>query len=170
VLRDRRPRPLPDARAREFEVAEIPPLPPGEFEVVLLLETLLAFRDKEALLQEIAGALVSGGRFAFTLEEGVALSEPERAVMPDAHTVWLTPLDEMHALLAQAGLRIRWQEKWSESHRSTAVAPADAHTAEELDALVSAHRLGADWLATGPVRKFAVVAEREPGGTPLRRG
>lgn len=91
-------------------------------------------------------------------------------MIPDAHTVWLSPLDEMHALLAQAGLRIRWQEEWSESHRSTAVALADAHTAEELDELIAAHRLWADWLATGRVRKFAVVAEREPGGTPLRRG
>src|SRR3954463_10067778 len=44
-------------RARDlpcrFEVAEIPPLPPGTFDVVLLLETILAFRDKEALLQEV---------------------------------------------------------------------------------------------------------------------
>ena len=31
-----------------FAVAEIPPLPPGEFDVVLLLETMLAFRDKES--------------------------------------------------------------------------------------------------------------------------
>ena len=42
-------------RARDlpcrFEVAEIPPLPPGTFDVVLLLETMLAFHDKEALLR-----------------------------------------------------------------------------------------------------------------------
>src|SRR3954451_14827959 len=42
------------ARARagdlpcRFEVARIPPVPPGPFDVVLLLETMLAFRDKEA--------------------------------------------------------------------------------------------------------------------------
>src|SRR5436190_4071324 len=33
-----------------FEVARIPPIPPGPFDVVLLLETMLAFRDKAALL------------------------------------------------------------------------------------------------------------------------
>ena len=40
-----------------FEVASIPPIPAGPFDVVLLLETMLAFRDKEALLQEVSGAL-----------------------------------------------------------------------------------------------------------------
>ena len=40
-----------------FEVSRIPPIPPGPFDVVLLLETMLAFPDKETLLQEIsAGA------------------------------------------------------------------------------------------------------------------
>lgn len=34
-----------------FEVARIPPLPPGRFDVVLLLETMLAFEDKEGLLR-----------------------------------------------------------------------------------------------------------------------
>ena len=33
-----------------FEVAQVPPLPAGTFEVVLLLETMLAFRDKSSLL------------------------------------------------------------------------------------------------------------------------
>ena len=101
---------------------------PGEFEVVLLLETMLAFRDKEALLKEIAGALPAGGRFAFTLEEGRPLTESERAQMPDADTVWLTPLDELHALLARAGLAVHWQEDWSEAHRRTAEAADQAPT------------------------------------------
>src|SRR6185437_14497588 len=87
-----------------FAVARVPPLPPGPFDVVLLLETMLAFEDKEALVGEIAAALRSGGRFAFTLEEGAALTAAERAAMPDADTVWLTPLDEMTALLQRAGL------------------------------------------------------------------
>ena len=37
-----------------FEVARIPPIPPGPFDVVILLETLLAFPEKEPLLQEIS--------------------------------------------------------------------------------------------------------------------
>jgi SAM-dependent methyltransferase len=148
-----------------FEVAEIPPLPPGEFDVVLLLETMLAFRDKEALLQEISRALPAGGRIGFTLEEGRPLTEAERAQMPAADTVWLIPLDEMHSLLERAGLAVRWEEDWSESHRDVAAALADAYAADSighpaLAALVVSHRLWAEWLATRRVRKFAVVAER----------
>jgi SAM-dependent methyltransferase len=162
-------------RARDlpcrFEVAEIPPLPPGEFDVVLLLETMLAFRGKTALLEEVVRALPAGGRFAFTLEEGAPLTESERARMPAADTVWLTPLDEMHTLLAQAGLAVRWEEEWSEPHREVATALADAYAADStaiasrigrpaLDELIAAHRLWSEWLTTQRVRKFAIVAER----------
>ncbi len=78
--------------------------------MVLLLETMLAFPEKEPLLQEISAALTTGGRFAFTLEEGPPLTEAERASMPDADTVWLTPLHEMLTYLERAGLVVRWQE------------------------------------------------------------
>ena len=98
-----------------FEVARIPPLPPGPFDVVLLFETMLAFPEKETLLKEIAGALTTGGRFAFTMEEGLPLTEAEREAMPDADTVWLTPLEEMLACLERVGLVVRW--------RMTAVGP-----------------------------------------------
>ena len=77
-----------------FEVARIPPVPPGPFDVVLLFETMLAFPDKESLLEEISRTLRPGGRFAFTLEEGLPLTEAERDRMPDADTVWLAPLPE----------------------------------------------------------------------------
>jgi SAM-dependent methyltransferase len=152
-------------RARDlpcrFVVAQIPPLPPGTFGVVLLLETMLAFRDKQALLEAVVGALPPGGRFAFTLEEGAPLTEAERASMPAADTVWLTPLDEMHALLERAGLMVPWEKDWSESHRETAAALADAYSADAaLADLVTSHRLWSEWLAAGRVRKFALVAER----------
>jgi SAM-dependent methyltransferase len=154
-----------------FVVAEIPPLPPGTFEVVLLLETILAFSDKHTLLQAVARALPPGGRFAFTLEEGAPLTESERADMPAADTVWLTPLDEMRDLLAHAGLAVCWEEDWSASHRAAAESLADAYAADApaiasrigdraLDELVAAHRLWSEWLASGRVRKFALVAER----------
>src|SRR3954449_11427157 len=87
-----------------FEVARIPPVPRGPFDVVLLFETMLAFPDKETLLQEISGALTTGGRFAFTLEEGPPLTESERRSMPDADTVWLIPLQEMLTCLQRVGL------------------------------------------------------------------
>ena len=165
------------ARARaegldcRFAVARVPPLPDGEFDVVLLLETMLAFRDKSALLGDIAGAVAAGGRFAFTLEAGAPLTEPERARMPDAGTVWLTPFEEMQALLQQAGLIVRWQEDQSASHRAMAEALANAFAADAtavsarigrpaLDDLVAAHRLWIEWLETGRVRKIAAVAEK----------
>jgi SAM-dependent methyltransferase len=165
------------ARARaegldcRFAVARVPPLPDGEFDVVLLLETMLAFRDKSALLGDIAGAVAAGGRFAFTLEAGAPLTEPERARMPDADTVWLTPFEEMQALLQQAGLIVRWQEDQSASHRAMAEALANAFAADAtavsarigrpaLDDLVAAHRLWIEWLETGRVRKIAAVAEK----------
>jgi ubiquinone/menaquinone biosynthesis C-methylase UbiE len=154
-----------------FVAGRIPPLPQGEYDVVLLLETILAFRDKGTLLKEVWRALAAGGRFAFTLEEGAPLTESERARMPGADTVWLTSLDEMHTLLARAGLVIRWEEDWSESHRAIAESLTGAYAAdvaqiasrigrETLDELLAAHRLWSEWLATGRVRKFALVAER----------
>ena len=103
-----------------FQVSEVPPAPGGSFDVVLLLETLLAFRDKETLLREVSSALKIGGRFLFTLEEGQPLSEVEQCMMPDADTVWLTPMPEMRSLLKSAGLRVRWQADCSEAHRIVA--------------------------------------------------
>jgi SAM-dependent methyltransferase len=154
-----------------FVVAQVPPLPPGGFDAVLLLETMLAFRDKEPLVEGISSALAPGGRFAFTVEEGRPLTESERARMPDADTVWLTPLDELHALLGRAGLVVRWQKDWSPSHRAVAESLTDAFAADApaiasqigrraLDELLTAHRLWSQWLASGRVRKIAVVAER----------
>ena len=165
------------ARARasdlpcRFEVSRIPPVPPGPFDVVLLLETMLAFADKESLVREIAGALTAGGRFAFTMEEGAPLTDAERASMPDADTVWLTPLDEMLVVLERAGLVVRWHDDCSRSHREVADALIDAFEADAtniaaqigrqaLDELLAAHRLWSDWLARGRVRKFAFVAEK----------
>jgi SAM-dependent methyltransferase len=142
-----------------FEVARIPPVPAGSFDVVLLLEAVLAFRDKDALLRTIAGALTTGGRFAFTFEEGAPLTEDERRRMPDADTVWLTPLDEMLAMLRAAGLVVMWQEDHSRSHRATAQALIDRGALGEL---ITAHQLWVEWLDSGRVRKFALVARR-PG-------
>lgn len=165
------------ARARggdlpcRFEVARIPPIAPGPFDVVLLLETMLAFRDKEPLLQAISRALRAGGRFAFTLEEGAPLTAAERESMPDADTVWLAPLADMIIWLERAGLLVRWQEDCSGSHRATAESLIDAFAADAtdiaaqigrqaLDELLAAHRLWSDWLRDGRVRKLAVVAEK----------
>src|SRR6185503_17842522 len=154
-----------------FEVARIPPVPPGRFDVVLLFETMLAFPDKETLLEEIARSLRPGGRFAFTLEEGLPLTESERERMPDADTVWLTPLPEMLTYLERVGLRVRWQEDYSRSHRAMAESLLNAFAADgtaisgqigqkALAELLAAHRLWSDWLGEGRVRKLAFVAEK----------
>ena len=154
-----------------FAVAQVPPLPDASFDVVLLLETMLAFADKDALLEAIAAALRPGGRFAFTLEEGAPLTSAERAAMPDADTVWLTPLDDLTAMLQRAGLAVTWTQDHSRAHRATAQALADAFAADAeaiaaqigrraLDELLAAHRLWVEWLDAGRVRKLALVAER----------
>jgi SAM-dependent methyltransferase len=154
-----------------FEQLHVPPLPDDRFEVVLLLETMLAFPDKRALLGEVARVLVPGGRFAFTLEEGAPLTPREGAAMPDADTVWLVELAELTALLAEVGLAVTWQQEWTRSHLATATALLHAFRADAAEItrrigrraaaeLIDAHQLWCEWLGSGRVRKFAVVAEK----------
>jgi SAM-dependent methyltransferase len=154
-----------------FDVGRIPPIPAGPFDVVILLETLLAFAEKEPLLREISDALPAGGRFAFTFEAGLPLTEAERDQMPDADTVWLIPVDQMLASLDRVGLVVRNQEDCTLSHAAMAqsLSEAFATDADEivaeigdqaLEELLRAHRLWADWLHAGRVRKIAVVAEK----------
>lgn len=154
-----------------FEHADVPPVPAGPFDVVLLLETMLAFSEKEPLLEEVSRALVRGGRFAFTLEEGLPLTDEERERMPDSDTVWLMSLDELLAGLERVGLQVGWQEDYSSSHQAMADSLAEAFEAdsraiaghigrEALADLLAAHRLWSDWLRAGRVRKLAFVAEK----------
>lgn len=154
-----------------FEVSRIPPVPRGPFDVVLLFETMLAFPDKQTLLDEIARSLTTGGRFAFTVEEGLPLTEAERDSMPDADTVWLTPLPEMVARLERAGLVVRSQEDHSRSHRAVADSLINAFTTDAGDIaaqigeralaeLLAAHQLWSDWLRDERVRKIAFVTEK----------
>jgi SAM-dependent methyltransferase len=154
-----------------FEVLRIPPTPPGPFDVVLLFETMLAFPDKRTLLEEVSRALTAGGRFAFTMEEGLPLTAAERERMPDSDTVWLTPLQEMLDCLETVGLAIRWQDDRSRSHRAVADSLIAAFTEDAagiagqigsraLEELLTAHRLWSDWLGEGRVRKISVLAEK----------
>jgi ubiquinone/menaquinone biosynthesis C-methylase UbiE len=154
-----------------FEVARIPPIPPGPFDVVILLETLLAFPEKEPLLREISRALPTGGRFACTFEAGPPLTEAEWVQMPDADTVWLVQIDEMLASLDPVGLVVRRQEDFTQSHAATAESLTEAFAADAVDIaaqigeqaveeLLRAHQLWSDWMRTGRVRKIALVAEK----------
>lgn len=154
-----------------FERAHVPPLPDGRFEVVLLLETMLAFADKRSLFSEVARVLVPGGRFAFTVEEGLPLTSTERTRMPDADTVWLIGLSKLSALLDEVGFALSWQQQCTASHQATANALLQSfrtHSAEiagqlgrrALAELMSSHELWSEWLGSGRVRKFAMVAQR----------
>jgi SAM-dependent methyltransferase len=159
-----------------FEQAHLPPLPEdrfeGRFEVVFLLETMLAFPDKKALAAAVARVLEPGGRFAFTVEEGRPLTGPERVRMPAADTVWPVELAELTDMLRAAGLAVTWQQEHSPAHRAIATALLGAYRSaapqiarqigKQASAdLIAAHQLWSDWLGSGRVRKFAMVAEKK---------
>ena len=155
-----------------FEQAHIPPLPEDRFEVVLLLETMLAFPAKYALADEVARVLEVGGRFAFTVEEGKPLTKHERALMPGADTVWPIQLATMTGVLREVGLALTWQLEYSSSHQASAAALLRCYQADSLQIaaqigtratadLITSHRLWSDWLGSGRVRKFAMVAEKQ---------
>jgi len=154
-----------------FRTQQVPPVPAGPFDVVLLFETMLAFRDKEPLLRGIAGALDPGGRFACTLEAGAPLTASERDRMPAADTVWLTPLEHLRAMLQEVGLTVRWEHDLTAAHRETATSLLRAYEADssaisaeigstETGDLLTAHRLWVDWLSSGRARKIALVAQK----------
>ena len=155
-----------------FEQAHLPPLPEGRFEVVFLLEAMLAFPDKDALMREMARVLEPGGRFAFTVEEGRPLTQRERARMPGADTVWLTGLAELTGVLRESGLTVIWRQDCSSSHHATATALLRCYQADSAQIavqigtqataeLITAHQLWSDWLGSGRVRKFAMVAKKQ---------
>ncbi|HYB88684.1 MAG TPA: class I SAM-dependent methyltransferase [Streptosporangiaceae bacterium] len=155
-----------------FEQAHLPPLPKDRFEVVLLLETMLAFPDKNALVGEVTRVLEPGGRFAFTVEEGRPLTQQERARMPGADTVWPIELAELTGVLHNAGLTVIWRQEHSSSHHATATALLRCYRADSPQIagqigtqataeLITAHQLWSDWLGSGRVRKFAMVAEKQ---------
>jgi hypothetical protein len=93
--------------------------------------------------------------------------------MPDADTVWLTPLQEILTSLERVGLVVCWQADCSPpivrggfADRRAFAADATEIAArigqEALEDLLAAHRLWSDWLRTGRVRKIAFVAEHRP--------
>jgi hypothetical protein len=99
--------------------------------------------------------------------------------MPDADTVWLTPLQEMLTCLERVGLAVRWQADCSRAHRAVADSLTHAFAADAteiaaqigrraLEELLAAHRLWSDWLRDGRVRKIAFVAEKTEVPTSCR--
>jgi SAM-dependent methyltransferase len=155
-----------------FEQAHLLPLPEGRFEVVLLLETMLAFPDKEALVREVSRTLEPRGRFAFTVEEGRPLTRQEQSRMPAADTVWPIELAKLTGVLRDAGLAVTWRQEHTPAHRAIAAALLRRYHADSAEIagqigeratseLITAHQLWSDWLGSGRVRKFAIVAEKQ---------
>ncbi len=160
-----------DLRCRFIE-AHIPPIPRGRYDVVLLLETMLAFADKHTLLRAVSRAVVPGGLFACTIEAGAPLTVGEQVLMPDPDTVHLTDLPDLMALLAASGLSVVWTRECTAEHQVTAArllaafrdrrAELVAQLGEQgVGDLLAAHQLWSDWMLAGRVRKYAVVARKQ---------
>ena len=92
--------------------------------------------------------------------------------MPGANTVWLVELAELTGVLRGAGLTVIWRQEYSSSHHAIAAAlhrcyrDESSRIADQIGTrataeLITAHRLWSDWLGSGRVRKFAIVAEKQ---------
>ena len=92
--------------------------------------------------------------------------------MPGADTVWPIELADMTSVLRGAGLTVTWRQEYSSSHHLIATAlhhcyrAESAQIAEQIGTqataeLITAHRLWSDWLGSGRVRKFAIVAAKQ---------
>jgi hypothetical protein len=92
--------------------------------------------------------------------------------MPCADTVWPIQLAKLTRVLREAGLTVILRLDYSASHQATAAALLRCYRADSLQIgaqigtratadLITSHRLWSDWLGSGRVRKFAMVAERQ---------
>ena len=110
----------------------------------------------------------------FTVEEGSAIAHPAGAGADArrADTVWLIELAELTGVLREAGLTVIWRQVYSDSHCAIATALlrcyradspqiADQIGTQATAELITAHQLWSDWLGSGRVRKFAMVAEKQ---------
>jgi hypothetical protein len=105
-------------------------------------------------------------------EEGRPLTQSERARMPGADTVWSVELAELTGVLRNAGLTVIWRQEYSSSHHAIATALLRCYRADSPQIagqvgtqataeLIAAHQLRSDWLGSGRVRKFAMVADKQ---------
>ena len=92
--------------------------------------------------------------------------------MPAADTVWPIGLAELEGILCGAGLTVTWQQEYSSSHHAIATALLRCYRADSPQIageigtqataeLITALQLWSDWLGSGRVRKFAMVAEKQ---------
>jgi hypothetical protein len=75
-------------------------------------------------------------------------------------------------VLRNAGLAVTWQQEHSSAHHAIATALLRCYRADSAEIagqigeqataeLITAHQLWNDWLGSGRVRKFAMVAEKQ---------
>ena len=92
--------------------------------------------------------------------------------MPGADTVWPIELTELTGMLREAGLTVIWRQQCSTSHHAMATALLRCYRADSPQIagqigsqataeLITAHQLWSDWLGSGRVRMFAMVAEKQ---------
>ena len=92
--------------------------------------------------------------------------------MPAADTVWPVELARLTDMLGSAGLAVSWQQEHSSAHHAVAAALLRCYVADSAQIagqigeqataeLITAHQLWQDWLGSGRVRKFAMVAEKQ---------
>jgi hypothetical protein len=92
--------------------------------------------------------------------------------MPGADTVWPIGLAELTGVLRDAGLAVTWQREYTSAHHAIATALLGCYRADAPQIagqigkqatadLITAHQLWSDWLGSGRVRKFAMVAEKQ---------
>jgi SAM-dependent methyltransferase len=154
-----------------FIQARIPPVPREPCDVVLLLATFLAFADKRAVIEEVAGVLGTGGRFACTMLIGPRLTRTEQRAMPDADTVFPVPMSDLPAIFGAGGFDLTWQRDATCDHAGTAAALLAAYRADAehiaggvgtraYSELVAAHELWVEWLGSGRVRAVELIAQR----------
>ena len=147
------------------------PLRSGGVDAAILLETMLAIRDKATLLGEVRRLLRPGGCFGLTLEAGLPLSARERAGLPESEDIWLVPEAAMLRTLAEAGFSVRHVDDLTIQHAAVAgrlaallerARPAVASLvgAAQAHVMMAAHRRWAEWLGSRRVRKLAIVAQR----------
>jgi hypothetical protein len=91
--------------------------------------------------------------------------------MPAADTVWPNGLPDLTGMLRDAGLAVTWQREHTAAHHAIAAALLRCYQADApqiagqigrqaTGELITAHQLWRDWLGSGRIRKFAMVAEK----------
>jgi hypothetical protein len=75
-------------------------------------------------------------------------------------------------VLREAGLSVIWRQEYSSAHHEAAAALLACYQADSPQiagqigtqataGLIAAHRLWSEWLGSGRVRKFAMVAQKQ---------